>query len=308
MRSSIIYLYRYVRLVTRRLSEQMCGRFDMKNVLSATRLCAAVAAAMAIAISIMMPLTPMGTKALASAADPPKDDETPVGMNISTLSTVDLYGNAFSGSQFADYTLTVINLWSAWCVPCTIEMPYFQSVHEQYASSRVLVLGVLYEDQSSTVAAGQNVIETNGYTYRTLRQDAVLSQLCSVNGHTPQTFFVDSTGNVVDWKVNKYESQYEFTKQIDGWLALLGVAGDADCDGSVRFSDVSTLYMALGGGKVLSILGQINADVNTDGQITFSDVSYLYASLINSKAHSRCESISQYAQYQSKMVEYLLNS
>lgn len=37
-------------------------------------------------------------------------------------------------------TTFVVNFWATWCAPCVKELPYFQEIHEKYASSGVKVL------------------------------------------------------------------------------------------------------------------------------------------------------------------------
>ena len=62
-----------------------------------------------------------------------------------------------------------------------------------------------------------------------------------------------------------------------GQSALLG---DADCNGSVNFGDVSAVYMYVLGLLGFTAQGETNADMNFDGSVNFGDVSALYMYLI----------------------------
>lgn len=39
-------------------------------------------------------------------------------------------------------TTYIINFWATWCAPCIKELPYFQQIHDKYATKKVKVLMV----------------------------------------------------------------------------------------------------------------------------------------------------------------------
>ncbi len=41
-----------------------------------------------------------------------------------------------------DDTLYIYNFWATWCMPCVKEMPYFEQVHDEYASQKVKLIFV----------------------------------------------------------------------------------------------------------------------------------------------------------------------
>ena len=41
-----------------------------------------------------------------------------------------------------DDTLYIYNFWATWCMPCVKEMPYFEQVHDEYASKKVKLIFV----------------------------------------------------------------------------------------------------------------------------------------------------------------------
>ena len=56
--------------------------------------------------------------------------------------------------------------------------------------------------------------------------------------------------------------------------------GDADCSGSVTFSDVTALYKHVCGVSELTEQGALNADMDESGNLDFSDISALYQFII----------------------------
>ena len=55
----------------------------------------------------------------------------------------DLQGNGVSQSIFADYDLTMINVWATYCPPCLQEMPDLGKLSEEYKDKGVQVLGIV---------------------------------------------------------------------------------------------------------------------------------------------------------------------
>ena len=52
--------------------------------------------------------------------------------------------------------------------------------------------------------------------------------------------------------------------------------GDADCNGTVDFADISLLYLYMLGQGELTAQGEINADYDSNGDINFGDISNIY--------------------------------
>ena len=47
-----------------------------------------------------------------------------------TFTTVDMEGNEVTEAIFADYDLTMVNIWATWCGYCIEEMPSFPKLKE----------------------------------------------------------------------------------------------------------------------------------------------------------------------------------
>lgn len=91
--------------------------------------------------------------------------------------------------------------------------------------------------------------------------------------------------NYVSVISNIASSQAEIDAAYAALLAALtggqsAMLGDADCNGTVNFGDISAAYMNVLGYSELTAQGVINADINGDGMLNFGDISDLYLYLL----------------------------
>ena len=141
--------------------------------------------------------------------------------------------NFLTSADFASHKLTVINCWDSNCGPCTSEMPYFQSLHNNYSSKGVLVVGVCTTYIGGSYAAEWNLIQNNGYTYTFVKQDNVMYNLYSPQGYLPQTFLVNSAGKVVEF-IGGGTTYSNLASRADYWLSQ---AQDPEVYYDVTFKD-----------------------------------------------------------------------
>lgn len=167
-------------------------------------------------IAVIAVVAMVATCIPAVAADNNRPSEV-IGTNISGFSTTDLYGNAYDGSIFGEYDLTIMNYWATWCPPCLVELPHIQQIYENYSGLGVNVMGILSQSGSSTVSSARQVAEQYGLTYPTLIEDDVLRSITDQCMYIPDTFIVDREGNIVEWVVGAM-SYEEFEALIDTWM------------------------------------------------------------------------------------------
>ena len=141
--------------------------------------------------------------------------------------------NFLTSADFASHKLTVINCWDSNCGPRTSEMPYFQSLHNNYSSKGVLVVGVCTTYIGGSYAAEWNLIQNNGYTYTFVKQDTVMYNLYSPQGYLPQTFLVNSAGKVVEF-IGGGTTYSNLASRADYWLSQ---AQDPEVYYDVTFKD-----------------------------------------------------------------------
>ncbi|HEX7122898.1 MAG TPA: TlpA disulfide reductase family protein, partial [Gemmatimonadaceae bacterium] len=60
--------------------------------------------------------------------------------------------------------VVLLNIWATWCAPCREEIPYLQQLHEQYADSGLVVVGVSVDARGQEEEVGSFAAEL-GMTY-----------------------------------------------------------------------------------------------------------------------------------------------
>jgi len=109
--------------------------------------------------------------------------------------------------------VVVLNFWATWCGPCTHEMPFFQEIHESYASK----IAVLAVNNQESVDRVNPFVEELGLTYEILMDiDGGVATQYQVLGF-PTTYFLDSNGIIKYLHVGVLSEE-----QLDGYLDLLG--------------------------------------------------------------------------------------
>ena len=127
------------------------------------------------------------------------------GASVMGFSSVNIVtGETVTSDIIGNTTLTLINEWAYWCGPCMSEMPHLQAAHEYYSSTPeadVQIIGCAYD---TSIAQGQNVLNSNGYTWVNVMEDTVLGNIFATEGYIPQTIIVDRHGVVRDHIVTAF--------------------------------------------------------------------------------------------------------
>ena len=151
-------------------------------------------------ISVILILTLLLPATLSADMGKPTAPKT----NLSDMETTTLTGEAVDGSIFSQHTLTVLHYFATWSADCIRELDYMQQAQEAFGS-QIAVLGVLHEDGTSTAEACLELFAENGITYPAVHLCDRLSALVGQNSYIPQTFIVDSGGNVVSSFIGTFE-------------------------------------------------------------------------------------------------------
>ncbi len=113
-----------------------------------------------------------------------------------TFETTDLDGNEVTSEVFADYDLTMINVWGTGCVPCIEEMPGLAKFSDQLPEN-VNMLSICVDYESDPEFA-KDVLRESNANFKTLKVDGSMYESILVNAQAlPTTIFVDSEGNIV---------------------------------------------------------------------------------------------------------------
>ena len=88
--------------------------------------------------------------------------------------------------------VAVVNFWATWCLPCRVEVPALQALHEDLAGEGLVVLGL------STDAGGRGAVdaflEERGVTYPVAMADGAVRRAFGGVTALPTTFIVDRDG------------------------------------------------------------------------------------------------------------------
>jgi thiol-disulfide isomerase/thioredoxin len=139
---------------------------------------------------------------------------------LSDFSTTDLDGNAADESIFAEYKLTMVNIWATFCGPCISEMPELGELASEYADKGMRVVGLVTDvmdsegalDEAQLQLARDIVSETGADYLHIVPGEGLYGLLSQVSG-VPTTLFVDSQGKQVG-------TAYVGANDLDGWKTI----------------------------------------------------------------------------------------
>ena len=138
----------------------------------------------------------------------------------------DLEGNPVTEEIFADYDLTVINLWATYCGPCLSEMPDLGELSREYQDKGVQIIGICTDtvDYDGNIAADQvelarQIAADTGADYLHLvpAGDLALQLLPQVQV-VPTTVFVDKDGKQLGGAVAGAKVKEGWAEYIEKYL------------------------------------------------------------------------------------------
>lgn len=125
---------------------------------------------------------------------------------LSSFNAFDLNGLMVDEKIFADYDLTMINIWATFCGYCLREMPALNELAAEYADQGVQIVGIPVDVSTNAdgtystamVRTARELVDETGAHYPHLLPSAdlfaaKLDQVSSV----PETIFVDREGQLV---------------------------------------------------------------------------------------------------------------
>jgi peroxiredoxin len=105
---------------------------------------------------------------------------------------VDTYGDKV---RLSDYRgrIVVLHFWATWCASCKVDLAYFQTVHERYASEGVVVLGLAYA--SGARESVNDFTQQLGVTFDVALCDEETRNLFEVAAF-PTNYVIDGQGQI----------------------------------------------------------------------------------------------------------------
>lgn len=126
----------------------------------------------------------------------PEIEQVQVGAKAPDFRVVDLAnGDSVSLRKRYAGSVTLVNIWATWCVPCRTEMP---SMQEAYAAfkPRGFRIAAVSIDEGSPDAVRQFVREL-GLTFDILLDQSTLMQQAYQTTGVPESFLLDRNGVIV---------------------------------------------------------------------------------------------------------------
>lgn len=125
--------------------------------------------------------------------------------------------------KLSDYqgSPVVLNFWATWCLPCRVEMPALQRIHEDYQDSGLVMLAVnaTHLDSIDGVRA---FTQEHGLTLPVvLDLEGAASTLYQVRA-MPTTFFIAANGEIVDIAVGGPLSEATIRLKVEDMISNPG--------------------------------------------------------------------------------------
>ncbi len=95
----------------------------------------------------------------------------------------------------ADYRgqVVLLNVWATWCLPCRVEMPSIEKLHEAYAPKGLKIVAVSIDDPGTDIQI-REFVKSFGLTFQILHDPKnVISEVYQVGGY-PETFVIGRDG------------------------------------------------------------------------------------------------------------------
>lgn len=152
------------------------------------------------------------------------DEEETGGQNSSVgeFSMQDVEGQTYTQEMFAEYDLTMVNVFTTWCSPCVNEIPDLQKLYDEMKDRSVNVVGIVLDGIDSfgdvdgeAVENAKMLAEYTGADYPFLIPDKsyLNGRLSGINA-VPETFFIDKDGNIVG-------ETYSGSRSFEEWKEIV---------------------------------------------------------------------------------------
>ena len=148
-------------------------------------------------------------------------DSQNVATDLSNLQTVDIDGKEFSGKDFSDYDLTMVNVFATWCSPCVQEIPDLAEIQKEMKDKGVNIVGVVTDTVDQT-GENQEALEKAKlirerskaeYPFLIPDQSNFNGRLSGIQAF-PETFFVDKKGQIVG-------ETYSGSRNKKAWMEII---------------------------------------------------------------------------------------
>lgn len=142
--------------------------------------------------------------------------------DLRKLPTKDINGKDFTSKDFEKYDLTMVNVFATWCTACVKEIPDLVEVQNEMKSKGVNIVGVV-TDPVDDNGENKEAIEKSKLIHEKTKASHpfLMPDKTNFNGRLngiqamPETFFVDSNGNIVGDTYSGAKSAKEWKQVIE---------------------------------------------------------------------------------------------
>jgi len=114
-------------------------------------------------------------------------------VGLTDFTTTDMEGNTVTEEIFADYDMTMVNVWATWCGYCIEEMPDLAKLKDMLPDNVNLI--TVCDDADYEPELTRKILEESGANFQTLKiTEEMYTSLLAYVYSFPTTFFVDSKG------------------------------------------------------------------------------------------------------------------
>lgn len=115
---------------------------------------------------------------------------------LTQFTAMDVDGNEWTEAIFADYDLTMVQIWATWCMACVSDVPRLVNLKNRLPENVNLI--TICDDGEYESELLRDISVEKGANYITLMANTEIKQeLIDAIGLIPATVFVDSMGNIV---------------------------------------------------------------------------------------------------------------
>lgn len=145
-----------------------------------------------------------------------QENQEVVADQLPGFEATDLFGHTVTNEIFADYSITMINIWGTFCNPCVREMPDLAQLYGDIETMDANLIGILVdvsEEQNKELAI--EITEENGVAFTNIIPDEALINYLSNNiAAVPTTIFVDRQGHIIGKPVVGARGKDEYKEEI----------------------------------------------------------------------------------------------
>jgi thiol-disulfide isomerase/thioredoxin len=158
------------------------------------------------------------TLIMAGCSDTVETNNT-TSSDLTSFTTIDLNGETVTEDIFADYDITMVNVWATWCGPCVNEFPALGELKRQLPENYNLI--TICTDGNRDSSNALNILSSNNADFTVLIPSEELENgFLSTVDAIPTTIFVDSNGNLVGSR-QLGAPGFDEASIIDGYMELI---------------------------------------------------------------------------------------